>query len=133
MRERMLRGEEYLATDPELVAMRAHARALPEALDATPAAQADERRRLLEELLGELGEGAEIEAGFRCDYGAHIAIGARAVVNFDCVFLDVAPIPLREARPLRPRVQLPTAAHPGHPLRPPGGWGAGAPDPPPRN
>src|SRR3954464_7714097 len=100
----MLRGEEYLASDPELVAMRAHARALTEALAATPAAAGDERRRLLEALLGELGEGAEIEAGFRCDYGVHIAIGEGSFVNFDCVFLDVAPIRLGAACQLGPRV-----------------------------
>src|SRR4051794_19058537 len=127
MRERMLRGEDYLASDPELVALRAHARALLEALDAVPSAEGAERRRLLNDLLGELGEGAEIEAGFRCDYGAHIAIGARTFVNFDCVFLDVAPIRLGEACQLGPRVQLLTATHPVDPVRRREGWECGRP------
>src|SRR5689334_15707659 len=123
----MLRGEEYLASDPELVALRAHARGLLEQLDATPSADRAGRDRILGELLGGFGEGAEVELGFRCDYGAHIAIGARTFVNYDCVFLDVAHIRLGEACQLAPKVQLLTADHPVDPVRRRAGWESGRP------
>jgi maltose O-acetyltransferase len=68
-KERMLRGELYRYGDPELVADHRRARLLVERFNATGVDEEPERRRLLEELLGEIGEGAEIKPPFQCDYG----------------------------------------------------------------
>lgn len=84
MRERMLAGEPYLASDPDLVAARARAQALLERLNATPHAEQRARSELLRELLGHLGEGVVVELPFRCDYGSQISIGEGTFVNFDC-------------------------------------------------
>ena len=127
MRERMLRGEEYLASDPELTALRARAKDLTERYNATPYAAEAERDRLLRELLGEVGDGVEVLAGFRCDYGSHIAIGARTFVNYDCVMLDVAAIRLGAHCQLATKVQLLTATHPVDPARRREGWESGLP------
>ena len=70
------------ADEPELIAAHARAQGLVESFNATPHAQADERRRLLEDLLGHLGEGAVVEAPFHCDYGTNISIGACTFVNY---------------------------------------------------
>src|SRR5918994_5777187 len=112
MKERMLRGELYLADDPELAADLARAQELLERYNATRHVERDLRDRLLRELLAEVGEGVVVRPPFRCDYGRHISIGAGTFVNYDCVMLDVAPIRIGAACQLATYVQLLTATHP---------------------
>ena len=123
----MLAGELYLADDPELVADLARAQALTERYNRTGHDEQGERDRLLRELLGAVGDRVVVRPPFRCDYGAHIAIGAGAFVNFDCVMLDVAPIAIGRACQLAPRVQLLTAGHPIDPEPRRIGWEFGLP------
>jgi maltose O-acetyltransferase len=127
MKERMLRGELYLATDPELVAERARAQALLERYNATADAEGDERARLLRLLLGDVGEGVVIQPTFRCDYGSNISIGAGTFVNYDCVLLDVVPIRIGAACQIATRVQLLAATHPVDPEARRAGWESGSP------
>ena len=112
MKERMLRGELYLADDPELAVDHARAQEVLERYNATPHVAREERDRLLRELLGEVGQGVVVKPPFRCDYGLHIAIGERTFVNYGCVMLDVAPIRIGSACQLATHVQLLTATHP---------------------
>ena len=111
-RERMLAGDPYLADDPQLRDEAARARRLQEAYNATPAADGDARRRLLDELLGAFGEDSEIRPPFACDYGYHVRVGARTFVNFGLVALDVAPITIGDDVQIGPYVQLLTPTHP---------------------
>jgi maltose O-acetyltransferase len=111
-REKMLRGEPYLASDPELVAARIRARRLCQRLAALDPEARDERQALLASLLGAVGAGVEIEAPFFCDYGTQIALGAGVFVNMQCVFLDCAAITVGAQTQLGPAVQLYTATHP---------------------
>ncbi len=82
---------------------------------------------LLRELVGEVGEGVVVRPPFRCDYGSHIAIGARTFVNYDCLFLDVAPIRIGAACQIATRVQLVTPTHPIDPEPRRLGWEAAEP------
>jgi maltose O-acetyltransferase len=110
--ERMRAGDLYLADDPEIVAAARRARRLQDRYNATRAHEDDERRRLLEELLGSFGAGSEIRAPFFCDYGVHITVGARVFSNFGLVALDVATIRIGDDVQIGPNVQLLTATHP---------------------
>ena len=127
MKDRMLRGELYVADDPDLSADNARAQELLDRYNATRNGEQDERDRLLRELLGAMGEGVLVKPSFRCDYGTYITIGARTFVNYDCVMLDVAPIAIGTACQLAPRVQLLTATHPVDPRPRRDGWESGAP------
>jgi maltose O-acetyltransferase len=111
-RAKMLRGDLYLASDPELTAARMRARDLWQRLNALPAGAVLERAGLLRELLGSAGPGATIEPPFYCDYGTQIHLGAEVFVNYNCVFLDPAPIRIGDQAMLAPNVQLLTADHP---------------------
>jgi maltose O-acetyltransferase len=122
MAERMLRGELYLADDPELVAANARAQELLDRFNATADGASDERERLLRQLLGAVGAGVVVKPSFRCDYGTQISIGAGTFVNYDCVALDPAPIRIGRACQLAPRVQLLTATHPVDPEARRLGW-----------
>jgi maltose O-acetyltransferase len=117
-RDKMLRGELYLATDPELMAARVRARDLWQRLNVLAAGAVEERAALLRELLGSVGPGATIEPPFYCDYGTQVHLGADVFVNFNCVFLDPAPIHVGDQAMLAPSVQLLTADHPREAHRP---------------
>ena len=123
----MLRGELYLADDPELAADHARAQELLERYNATAHAEQGERDRLLRELLGGVGDGVVVKPQFRCDAGAHIQIGTRTFDNYDCVMLDVAPIRIGAFCQIATRVQLLTAGHPVDPDPRRDGWEFGLP------
>jgi maltose O-acetyltransferase len=112
MRERMVSGELYVFDDPEIQAEHARGQELLERYNATTHGEKDERRRLLQELLGGVGEGVVVQPPLRCDYGTRITIGEGTFVNYDCVFLDGAPITIGRHCQLAPQVQILTATHP---------------------
>jgi maltose O-acetyltransferase len=111
-KEKMLHGELYDATDPQLVAERERARALTRRFNETTEAELDERRRLLGELLGSHGDEYAIEPPFRCDYGYNIRVGENFFANFDCVVLDVCPVDIGRNCQIGPGVHIYTATHP---------------------
>ncbi len=123
----MLRGELYLADDPVIAAEQARTQELQERYNATRHSEQEMRDRLLRELLGEVGDGVVVRPPLFCDYGSHIAIGARTFVNYDCVMLDVASIRIGVACQLAPRVQLLTATHPIDPEPRRLGWESAEP------
>ncbi|GAA4974245.1 sugar O-acetyltransferase [Actinoplanes utahensis] len=115
MRDRMLAGDLYIADDPELGEAMLRAQDLTDAYNTTPARDPAARRRLLEELLGEIGEGVDIRPPFRVDYGSHIRIGARTFANYGLIALDVAPITIGADVQIGTNVQLLTPTHPVEP------------------
>ena len=115
MRERMLAGDPYIADDPEIGEQSAAALDLVAAYNATSVRQAPLRRKLLEELLGAIGEDTEIRPPLYVDYGAHLRIGARSFANFGLVALDVAAITIGDDVQIGPNVQLLTPTHPVEP------------------
>jgi maltose O-acetyltransferase len=114
-RERMLAGDLYVADDPEIAADQLRAMKLLDEFNSSPAAASEDRRRILRELLGYLGEGTEVRPPLYCDYGSHLRIGARTFVNFGLVALDVAPITIGDDVQVGPNVQLLTPTHPVEP------------------
>ena len=111
-KEKMLAGELYLATDPQLVAERRRARDLLHALNASRDEETELRASILRELLGAAGEGVWIEPPFACDYGSNIHLGDRVYFNFNCVVLDVARVTIGSDTMFGPAVQIYTATHP---------------------
>jgi maltose O-acetyltransferase len=109
---RMLAGELYFASDPELVAAHRRAQALLARFNATAAEAGEERRALLTDLFARFGDEAVLKPTLRCDYGFNITIGDRTFVNFDCVFLDCQRITIGDEVQIAPGVHLYTATHP---------------------
>lgn len=65
------------------------------------------------QLLGALGESAEVKPPLSVDYGENTFIGAGTFVNFNLTALDVARITIGEDCQIGPNVQLLT----GNPAR----------------
>lgn len=111
-KEKMLSGELYDASDPQLVAERLRARELCQALCAlSPSAPAAERSKLLARLFG-TRTNAHIAPPFFCDYGYNIELGDSVHFNFNCVVLDVAKVTIGSNVLFGPAVQVYTATHP---------------------
>lgn len=111
-KEKMLAGESYLATDPELGADYARAQGILAAFNATQGDDIEGLTRLLCDLLCHLGSDAIVKPTLRCDYGANITIGSRTFVNYDCVLLDCNRITIGEEVQIAPGVHIYTATHP---------------------
>jgi maltose O-acetyltransferase len=116
-RARMVAGELYRASDPELVRERARARRLLARYNASDSDAAEDRRALLSELFAQLGEDAWVEPPFHCDYGWNVSLGDGAYLNFGCVVLDCAPVEIGPLAKLGPGVKLCAATHPTDPAQ----------------
>ncbi len=112
----MLRGVPYLANDPALLDERKRCRLVCERFNATSFGDTATRRAILDELLGEIGEDADVMAPFECDYGYHITVGARTFINYGAVILDGAKVTIGQDVQIGPGVQLLTALHPLDPV-----------------
>jgi maltose O-acetyltransferase len=99
-------------TTPRLAAEHLRAQALPAKFNATAADADEERRLLLTQLLGRIGEGTVLKPTLRCDYGYNIAIGDRTFVNYDCVLLDCNRITIGDKVQIAPGFHIYTATHP---------------------
>ena len=112
---KMLAGELYLAADEELVAERVNARRLARLYSATIETDDAQRREILRQWLGAIGETISIEPPFQCDYGSNIFVGNNFYANFGCILLDCARIEIGDNVLLAPNVQIYTAHHPTDP------------------
>jgi maltose O-acetyltransferase len=127
MKDRMLRGELYIADDEDLAADFARAQDLIARYNSTAHAEQEERDAILRILLGTMGDGVHIRPPFRCEYGTPITIGAGTFINYDCLMLDVAPITIGSACQIASRVQFLTPTHPIDPEPRRIGWESAKP------
>ncbi|MBV9194584.1 MAG: sugar O-acetyltransferase [Solirubrobacterales bacterium] len=114
MRERMLRGELYIAEDLDNAAEFGRVQELLAGFNGSAPAAWDERDALLRRMLRYVGAGVVVRPPFFCEYGA-VSIGERTFINVDAVMLDVMPITIGAACQIATRVQLLTATHPVDP------------------
>jgi maltose O-acetyltransferase len=111
-KEKMLAGELYQASDPELIQERLQARKLMQLLNSSAPAEPENRISLLRKLVGKAGKNPWIEVPFYCDYGYNIQMGEDCFFNFNCVVLDVCKVTLGDRVLIGPAVQIYTATHP---------------------
>jgi len=111
-KERMLAGELYQADDPQVAAEFVRAQQLAERYNAIDPADFARREVALTELFGAIGQGCEVRAPLRVDFGYNIRLGDRVFVNYNAVMLDVAAITIGDDTLIGPNVQLLTPTHP---------------------
>jgi maltose O-acetyltransferase len=114
-KDKMLAGELYEATNPELQAEQAATQRWLARYNAALDIAFSDRLALLRERLAAVGEGAVIRPPFHCDYGFNIRLGAGAFLNFNCVILDVVEVTIGDGTQIGPGVQILTADHPRDP------------------
>lgn len=115
-REKMLAGLLYDCGDPELLQQWHRAKDLMRDYNSLDSANAQEKERILTELLGGKGDNLWITAPFFVDYGNNIYFGNNCEVNMNCTFLDDAVIRIGNNALIAPNVQIYTAFHPTNAL-----------------
>ena len=108
-KQKMLAGELYNSTGPELLGERHAAQRLLARYNATDVGDAAGRLALLRQLFGAVGDNLDILPRFHCDYGYNIRVGRNCFINYNCVFLDCAAIEIGDDLQMAPAVQLYTA------------------------
>lgn len=73
--------------------------------------KADERRKLVTELLGRIEEPFTIHSPFHCDFGKHISIGKNFVGNFNLTILDEAQVTIGDNVFIGPNCSIYTINH----------------------
>ena len=114
-KQKMLAGELYLASDPELAAASKRASRLLRMYNATTEEELELRSQILNDLFCHVGVKVQIVPPFHCDYGSNIYAGDGLYMNYGCVILDCNTVHIGDNVLFGPYVQIYTAYHPTDP------------------
>ena len=107
--EKMIASQPYNCMAPELDLLRRETARLYRRFNRSD--EEDEQLALLQQIVGELAQGAFICPPLYCTYGRHIHLGERSYINMGATLLDNAPIRIGADVMIGPNVQIYTAAH----------------------
>ena len=111
--ERMVSGRLYTPTDPEIAKRHRVGMRRCDRFNRLPLWRTKTKQRALERLIPSAkGKNFEAFAPFYCEYGVNIYVGRNCFINYNSVFLDVAPITLGDNVLIGPNVTLATPNHP---------------------
>ncbi|EKB29819.1 sugar O-acetyltransferase [Aeromonas dhakensis] len=106
---KMIASQPYNCMAPELDLLRQETARLYRRFNRSD--EEDEQLALLQQIVGELAQGAFICPPLYCTYGRHIYLGERSYINMGATLLDNAPIRIGAEVMIGPNVQIYTAAH----------------------
>lgn len=109
-KEKMLRGELYIANDPELKKDFLRCKELIRKFNTSTPNM--DRKAILKDLLGGCDETTYMEPPIYFDYGINIYVGKEFYSNANLVILDVAKVTIGDNVMLAPNVAIYTAGHP---------------------
>lgn len=112
MKEKMINGKLYLASDKELRSDLLNAKKLCRLYNLTTEDELEKRDSIIKDLVGTCGNNCLIEPPFYCDYGFNISIGNDFYANHNCVILDGCPVSIGNNVYFGPNVGIYTASHP---------------------
>ncbi|MDE7414114.1 MAG: sugar O-acetyltransferase [Muribaculaceae bacterium] len=110
--EKMISGEIYDATHPELIKRLEVTRERLWEFNKINPGKKKEMQDLLSSILGGHGKKFHFNQPFRCDYGSNIYIGENFFANFNLTILDEAEVRIGENCFIGPNVSIYTACHP---------------------
>ncbi len=107
--EKMIASQPYNCMAPELDLLRRETARLYRRFNRSD--EEDEQLALLQQIVGELAQGAFICPPLYCTYGRHIHLGKGSYINMGATLLDNASIRIGAEVMIGPNVQIYTAAH----------------------
>lgn len=111
--ERMTSGRLYNPANAEIDRRHERGLSLCDRYNRTPYRRHRKKERLLEKLIpSSVGKNLGVFSPFYCEYGENITVGKNCFINYNCVFMDVAPITLEDGVMIGANVTLATPAHP---------------------
>jgi maltose O-acetyltransferase len=108
-KEKMLAGESYNCLDPDLKAERHKAKEMM--LHYNQTETEPERRIILQQMLGGIGQNSLIWPPFYCSYGKNTYLGDHVFLSYMCTILDNNEVRIGNHVMIGPAVQIYTAAH----------------------
>jgi galactoside O-acetyltransferase len=118
VRRRMAAQELYVDEGPGLEALtesRVRGKELAREFNDLAPRDVANRRRVLEELFGSVGEGVWIEPPLFVAYGVHTHLGSSVYVNTGLTIVDDSEVRIGDRVMFGPHVTISTAGHPVHP------------------
>ena len=116
-KEKMLSGEIYNATDPELIRELNAVKDVLHEYNALQPSDLERRREMLKRFIGHIADDkAFINQPFYCDYGKNITLGHRFFANFNFTVLDEALVRIGDDCFIGPNVSIYTACHSTDPV-----------------
>lgn len=111
-KEKMLKGELYMGSDPVLRKEHINSVRLCRDYNAVDSEEIGRKDVLLKKLCPNQGDNLHIEGPFFCDYGYNIHFGHNVYINYNCTILDVTKVTIGTDVLIGPSVEIYTAAHP---------------------
>lgn len=110
--EKCLAGEPFIGgQDPKIVEMTLRTRRLLAQFNSTDYGDTERRESLLREIFGKMGKGVHVDIDFHCEYGKHIFIGDKVIINMNCTLVDNNYIVIGNEVLIASNVQIYTATH----------------------
>ena len=110
--EKIAAGILFSPADPELVAIKLRTHNLNVDYNRTYEDETEKRQAILNEILGEAGEGLFIQGPITFHYGKHTKIGKRVFINFNLTIQDDAEVTIGDDCNFGPNVTIVTPVHP---------------------
>ena len=108
--EKMKKGENYYALDAEIFELQNKASKMVKRYNESD--DEVEKKDIIKKLFGKSSDMTNIAPGFKCDFGFNIFFNGLAIINYNCVFLDTAPINIGNAVFMGPGTCVSCASHP---------------------
>lgn len=86
--EKCLAGEDFNGGDPVLLEMALNAKRCMKKLNETDYADINTKKKIWRQMFGSISDYVHIDVDFHCEYGKHIFIGERVIINMNCTFID---------------------------------------------
>ncbi len=115
-KQKMLAGQVYDATDPELLRELDENKDRIHEYNLLRPSDAAAKDRLIREILGRTGKEVIVNQPFYCDYGKNIEVGERFFSNFNFTVLDEAKVVIGDDVFIGPNVSIYTACHSTDPV-----------------
>ena len=102
---------EFFTADPETLQITYRCKRLVRSLNNTDMENTEERRKIMNELLGSIGDNVHIDIDFHCEYGSNIHCGNDVIINMNCTFVDNNLISIGNNVLIASDVKIYTATH----------------------
>lgn len=106
-------GQDYLPSDPEIMAQQRLCQELLYDFNQTRPSQSHKRQELLKKMFASLGDNVYIEPPLHANWAGHFCdIGHDVYINYNLTMVDDTRISIGEKTMIGPNVTLATAGHP---------------------
>lgn len=102
---------EFFTADSEMLQIVYRCKRLVRSLNGTDMENISERKKIIGELFGSVGNNVHIDIDFHCEYGINIHCGSDVIINMNCTFVDNNRINIGNNVLIASDVKIYTATH----------------------